>query len=219
MLDETAYLEDFARSRDGYFFLVEEFRRELPEPPKDTPEMRRKRLKAAIGTVARLCPVTLAEAKLAARFVSADQHASECLRQIKQLSRAPEKHAQLRAQSNSMARQANSAMRSLLKLQAAREKRDADAKRADAAVWAEHRAAKGMEAALEPEIVEAVVQPATKEEVSEVAVAEPASPVQADVVRSQAWVSAGDFEEAFRERLPRVDADTAFETESRSAMV
>ena len=86
-------------------------------------------------------------------------------------------------------------------------------------VWAEHRAAKGMEAALEPEIVEAVVQPATKEEVSEVAVAEPASPVQADVVRSQAWVSAGDFEEAFRERLPRVDADTAFETESRSAMV
>ncbi len=87
MLDETAYLEDFTRTQDGYFFLVEEFRRELPE-----------------------------------------------------------KHAQLRAQSNSMARQADSAMRSLLKLQAAREKRDADAKRADAAVWAEHRAAKGMEA-------------------------------------------------------------------------
>jgi|GEM_PF-3103031 len=211
MLDETGYQEDFARTQEGYLFLVDQFRGELPQPLKETPAMQRKRLKTAIATVASLCPVTLAEARLAARFVSADQQASECLRQINQLSRAPELHAKLRAQSNSMARQADSAMRTLLKLQAARAKRDSKPKDADAAVCAEHRAAKAMEAALEPQVTEVVEQPA-------VAVAEPAAPVRVEVVRSDAWVSPGDFEALLRERMAWNSADTVFETESQFAM-
>ncbi len=210
MLDETGYQEDFARTQDGYYFLVQQFRGELPEPPKETPAMQRKRLTTAIATVASLCPVTLAEARLAARFVSADQHASECLRQINQLRRAPELHAQLRAQSNSMARQADSAMRTLLRLQAARTKRDADPKSADTAVWTEHLAAKAMEAALEPEVVET---PEADEPA--VAAVEEAAPVRAEVAGSEAGTPAMDMEAEVRERLSRGDDDADFETESQ----
>jgi hypothetical protein len=207
MLDETAYQDDFARTREGYLFLVDTFREELPQPRKETPEQQRKRLKAAIATVASLCPVTLAEAKLAARYVSADQQASECLLQINQLRHAPEEHAKLRAQSASMSRQADSAMRTLLKLPAARAKRDADPKAGDAAVWAEHRAATAMEAALEPAVEEPVAE-----------AAEQAASVPAGFVRPDGVAWQGGMEEVLRARLSERALDPVFETESQFSM-
>ena len=210
MLDETAYQDDFTRTRDGYHYLVDIFRVELPQPPKETPEMQRKRLKAAIATVASLCPVTLAEAKLAARFVSADQQASECLRQINQLRRDPDSHAKLRAQSASMSRQADSAMRTLLKVQAARMKRDSQRETADAAVEAEHRAASAMEAALEPDVVKEA-EPVTVETAAVV--------VSADAIPAVFPAAVPDWEEALRERLSRGPAVPVFETESQYSMV
>ena len=149
MLDNAALQDDFTRTREGYSFLVQTLSESLPIRPKDTPETRYKRLKAAIASVASLCPVTLAEADLAARHIAADRHAKECMRLIGQYDRSDDMRMKARAQSNSMGRQADSALRSLLRLQAERMKRDADAKRAEAAVWAEHRAASAMEAALE----------------------------------------------------------------------
>jgi len=214
MLDETDYQDDFARTRDGYYFLVDLFRVELPQPPKETPDMRQKRLKAAIATVAGLCPVTLAEARLAARFVSADQQASECLRQINQLRHNPDAHAKLRAQSNSMARQADSAMRTLLRLQAARTKRDSKPENGDAAVWAEHRAAKTMEAALEPPVTQDAPVAATPE----ATVTEQGAPAPAVVVRSESWTAGRDFEAELRSRLPQGDAGAVFEIESQFSM-
>ncbi len=164
----------------------------------------RKRLKAAIATVASLCPVTLAEARLAARYVSADQQASECLRQINQLRHVPDQHAKLRAQSASMSRQADSAMRMLLKLQAARAKRDVDPKAGDAAVGAEHWAASAMEAALEPEV--------TKEAAE---VAEQAAPMPAGFVRPDDVAYEASMEEIVRARMGERMAGADFEIESR----
>ena len=58
MLDDTDRHADFTRTRAGYFFLVDDFRTSLPEPPKETPEKRQQRLQAAISAVASLCPAT-----------------------------------------------------------------------------------------------------------------------------------------------------------------
>ncbi len=152
MLDDTTAQDDFTRTREGYVTLVEILAAELPEPPKETAAMRYKRIKAAIATIASLCPVTLAETRLAARHVAAGEHATECRRMVNQLRRAPAEQAKCRAQAASMGRDSDSALRSLQKLQATRIKRDADQKRAEAAVWAEHIALKAMDAALEPAV-------------------------------------------------------------------
>ena len=223
MLDSAELQADFARSRDGYFFLVETFRGTLPEPPKETPEMRRKRLKAAIAAVASLCPVGLAEAGLAARHVAADQQASECLRLINQLHHNLPKQMQCRAQSISMARQSDTALRSLLRLQAMRMKRDAKPETADAAVWAEHIAAEAMMAALEPEVpngqAAAPHQPeeavAAEAETPEVAVAEVAPPARAAFPRPGDLPTVEELNRALMARLSQVDRVPAPETQSQ----
>ena len=162
MLDDTDRHADFTRTRAGYFFLVDDFRTSLPEPPKETPEKRQQRLQAAISAVASLCPVNLAEARLAARHVSADEEASECLRLANQLRHNLPMQLKCRAQSVSMARQSESALRTLLRLQAMRTKRDARPETADAAAWAEHIALSAMTAALAPAVPENLA-PAVRE--------------------------------------------------------
>ena len=148
MLDTTAPQADSPRTRDGYFFLVDTLSATLPELPQETPEIRYQHMQAAIATVASLCPVGLAEARLAARYVAADEHANECLREVNQLHDNLSMQLKCRAQSVSMARQSESALRTLLRLQALRLKRDAKPETADAAVWAEHIVAQAMTAAL-----------------------------------------------------------------------
>ena len=148
MLDTTAPQADSPRTRDGYFFLVDTLSATLPELPQETPEIRYQHMQAAIATVASLCPVGLAEARLAARYVAADEHANECLREVNQLQDNLSMQLKCRAQSISMARQSESALRTLLRLQALRLKRDAKPETADAAVWAEHIVAQAMTAAL-----------------------------------------------------------------------
>ncbi len=183
MLDSDTLQDDIIRTQDGYFLLVNMLSAQLPQPPKETPETWYKRLRAAIATVAGLCPVTLAEARLAARYVAAEEHAGECLRQVSQLRHNPDQQNKCRAQSNSMARQSESALRTLQRLQAARIKRDADPKSAEAAVWAEHIAAKGMMAALEQAVVPAVQEAAAPEEAPAPVVAA-AAPERTGVKRS-----------------------------------
>ena len=120
----------------------------MPEPPNETPERRHQRMQAAIAAVAGLCPVGLAEARLAARYVAADDHASDCLRLVNQLHHDLSMQLKCRAQSVAMARQSESALRALLRLQAMRLKRDAKPETAAAAEWAEHIATTAMTAAL-----------------------------------------------------------------------
>ena len=151
MLDTITPQTDSPRPRDGYCFLVDTFSATLPALPQETPEIRYQHMQAAIATVASLCPVGLAEARLAARFVAADEHASECLRQVNKLLDDPLVQQKCRAQFVSMARQSESALRTLMRLQAIRLKRDANTESADAAVWAEHIVAHAMTRALGPD--------------------------------------------------------------------
>ena len=150
MSDSSTHQADFTRTRDGYFFLVDTFSATLPEPPNETPESRHQRMQAAIASVAGLCPVGLAEARLAARYVAADDHASDCLRLVNQLHDNLPMQIKCRAQSIAMARQSESALKTLLRLQATRLKRDSKPETAAAAEWAEHIATQAMAAALTP---------------------------------------------------------------------
>ncbi len=213
MPDENTAIDDFTRTREGYVTLVEILAAELPEPLKETAEMRYKRIKAAIATIASLCPVTLAEARLAARHVSAGEHATECRRMVNQLRRAPAEQAKCRAQAASMGRDSDSALRSLQKLQATRIKRDADQKSAEAAVWAEHIALKAMDAALEPEVVAEVPDAGA-------AVAEDMGSADTAVrseIRLPARVrfDAEVFEDAVLARIADLTPESGSETQSR----
>ena len=144
MLDNTSREADYTRSRDGYHHVVRELSNSLPAPTEEPPEVRYRRIQAGVSAVASLCPVNQAEADLAARHVAAGAQALDCMR----LSTAPglelTKKMQCLAQSASMGRQADAALRSLLRLQAMRTKRDANPKTADAAAWAEHIALSAM---------------------------------------------------------------------------
>ncbi len=148
MLDSDTLQDDVTRIRDGYFFLVDIFSSTLPKPPNETPEARHQRMQGAIAAVAGLCPVGLAEARLAARYVAADDHASDCLRLVNELHHDLAMQMKCRAQSVAMARQSESALRALMRLQAIRLKRDAKPETAAAAEWAEHIATTAMTAAL-----------------------------------------------------------------------
>ena len=199
MLDTTAPQADSPRTRDGYFFLVDTLSATLPELPNETPEIRYQHMQAAIATVASLCPVGLAEARLAARYVAADEHANECLREVNQLQDNLSMQLKCRAQSISMARQSESALRTLLRLQALRLQRDAKSESADAAVWAEHIVAQAMTAALTggtpesepaaPSPPEEVEAPAAAE-LSEVQLYEAIYPERAALIRRHGGVPA-----------------------------
>ena len=222
MLDTTTLQADSARPRDGYFFLVDTLSATLPEPPNETPEIRHQHMQAAIATVASLCPVGLAEARLAARYVAADEHANECLREVNQLHDNLSMQLKCRAQSVSMARQSESALRTLLRLQATRLKRDAQPESADAAVWAEHIVAQALTAALTggvPESDTAVPSPPeepnapVEAELSEVQLYEAIYPERAALIRHHGGVPANvsfgppepEMVQALLARQPRPD--------------
>jgi hypothetical protein len=117
----------YLRTKAAYHHLIHILDTSLPPPISDTPEARAERNSAAITQIAALCPANAAEAALAAQFVAANAQAMECLR-LTQASETPG-HLTLKcnAQSASMMRQAQGAMRTLLLAQAARAKRNPDA--------------------------------------------------------------------------------------------
>ena len=141
---DPAYL----RNREAYQHLVYTLSTSLPPPPDDSPERLRQRDQAAIAQVAALCPANPAEAALAAQSVAANAQAMECLR----LAHHPDSDLVMglkcSAQAASMMRQSHSGLNALRRLQAAREKRDANATTASAAAWTEHAVAASMTDAL-----------------------------------------------------------------------
>ncbi len=184
----------YIRSREAYQHLVYTFSTSLPPPLDATPDICRRRQSALIERVASLCPVNAAEAALAAQFVAADAQASECL----QLANQPETELTMRlkcgAQSASMLRQSQAALRTLLRMQAAREKRDAQVATADAAAWAAHIAATGMTEPLAPPTPEpsppspSPPSPPADPELSEVALYEAIHPRRAALIRRHGGV-------------------------------
>ena len=134
--------------RDAYYQLVHSLRGLLPPPVTDTPEDEARRDHAAIAQVACLLPASAAEATLGAQFVAAHAHAADCLRLARKFEGDGAFFLKFTAQAASMMRQSQGAIRTLLRLQAARQKIETDATAAGRAAWTEHCAAEYMAQAL-----------------------------------------------------------------------
>ena len=95
----------------------------LPPPAEDTPEARAVRDQRAVTAVAHLLPENAAEAEVAVLIVAAQCHARDALRCAAAHAGAdPAEVRRCRAQAASMMRQADSGLRTLLRLQAERHK-------------------------------------------------------------------------------------------------
>ena len=106
---------------DTYYQLIRTLCLTLPPPLTDSPDDLARRNHAAIARIAALAPANAAEADVAAMFVAASEHWKDGLRLAQLRETTPEWAVKCRAQSISMMRQANSAMRLLLHLQDAPE--------------------------------------------------------------------------------------------------
>jgi hypothetical protein len=128
---------DLQLERDIYYVVTQTLRGSLPPPIEDTPEGWLRRDRTAIATVASLVPVSSAEARLAAHHVAAVAHSDDALRQTVLQAADPKRVAQARAWSASMGREARGFLGSLLRLQAARQKREANDASRESAAWSE----------------------------------------------------------------------------------
>ena len=83
-------------------------------------------------------PANASEDTLAAQFVAAAAHATDCMRLALKFPASIELGLKCRAQSASMIRQSHSARRMLMRAQAERQEREADSAATDKAAWTEH---------------------------------------------------------------------------------
>ncbi len=95
----------------------------LPSPAEDTPEARAFRDERAVTAVAHLLPENAAEAEVAVLIVGAQFHARDALRSVAaHAGTDPAEVRRCRAQAASMMRQADSGIRTLMRMQAERHK-------------------------------------------------------------------------------------------------
>lgn len=110
----------------------------LPLPVDDTPEARTHRDNTAMAEVASLLPVNADEAAIAVRCVAASACAMDCLR-LARFHPDDTRHVmRCNAQSAAMMRQADAARSLLLRVQAARRKREANPAACNQDAWTEH---------------------------------------------------------------------------------
>ncbi|HEY3848965.1 MAG TPA: hypothetical protein VGL95_17820, partial [Acetobacteraceae bacterium] len=121
--------------RDVHYEVVATLRASLPPPLTDAPEDWDRRDRVALATLAAVVPASPAEARLAALHVAAIAHAEDCYAHAARHTDDVKVTGQLRAQAASMGREARGYMGALLRMQAARVKREAkDASRESAAL-------------------------------------------------------------------------------------
>jgi len=116
----------------------------LPPPLDDTQEALRTRNHAAIAKVAALLPVNANEADLAAQCIAARAQAEEMLRLLRQHAGDIEMVMRLNAQYGSMVRTSLSVHGRLMRVQAARQKREAIDGAATEDAWTAHVAERSM---------------------------------------------------------------------------
>jgi hypothetical protein len=138
MFDSTTPDHTCQLPADAYWHLVRTLRLTLPPPLTDDPEDLPRRDRAAIARVAALAPGNAAEADLAAQFVAASEQWKDCLRLAQLPETTPAWAMKCRAQAMGMMRQANSALRLLLRMQGVRRKLEADDAVRDRLAWTEH---------------------------------------------------------------------------------
>jgi len=124
--------------RDMYYQLIHTICGSLPPPVTNSPEDRVRRDNAAIAQIACLLPANADEANIAAQYVAANAQAMDCLRLARGYPSDEMLALKCTAQSASMMRQARGARSLLMRVQAQREKREADAAALDRANWTEH---------------------------------------------------------------------------------
>ncbi len=152
---EPAPQPDWARllPRDAFTEIILILRGALPPPGLDDPDEMTwqdwaRRDRAAMAAVAALLPENAAEGRLAARFVVADAWSLDCLRLARERRHEPDVARKCTAQALSLMRESNSALRLLLRLQAARRRIEKDAAASGRAAWVEHAAVGSMGEAL-----------------------------------------------------------------------
>ena len=122
----------------AYHYLMHTLRKTLPDLLTNSPEDIVRRDQSAMARVAALCPANIAEAEVAASHVAHAEHAKACLRDAKTPEISLLGVMKCRAQAASMSRQADSSLRMLLRMQAARQKIEANPETRDRAAWSEH---------------------------------------------------------------------------------
>lgn len=125
-----------------YRTIVARLYADVPPPTLTDPELIAECVHAAIAEIAAMCPVNAEEAGLAARAVTADALARDCIRHARALADDPLPAMRCHAQANHYMRTANAARGLLLRVQAARRKREAIPAACDQDAWT-IRAAEG----------------------------------------------------------------------------
>ncbi len=121
-----------------YYQLIHTLCLTLPRRLTDSPEDLARRNHSAIARIAALCPANAAEADVAALYVAASEQWKDCLRLAQEADTTSYWAQKCRSQANSMMRQAQGALRLLLRMQAARQKTEANSEARDRAAWTEH---------------------------------------------------------------------------------
>jgi hypothetical protein len=123
-----------------YRTIVADLYTDIPSPHLTDPELIAERVHAAIAEIASMCPVNAEEARIAARVVTADTQARDCIRHARALFSDTIPAMKCQAQASHLMRTANAARSLLLRVQVARRKRDSvqDTREQDA--WTTHAA-------------------------------------------------------------------------------
>jgi hypothetical protein len=129
--------------RAMFYQLVHTLRTTLAPPVTDSPEDLVRRDSAAIAQVASLLPANADEADLAIKYVAAGGQAMDCFRLARKYHGSPELILQCTAQAARMLREARATRTLLMRVQAERQKREADSAASDCAAATE-RAAMGL---------------------------------------------------------------------------
>ena len=136
---------------EAFLEIMRVLRLALPAPDKDTPAAWARRDREAILAVRAMQPENAAKGRMAAQIVAAEAWSMDCMRLAHERRREPTIADKCRAQAMGMMREAKSATRTLLRMQAARRAIEADPAAAERAEWIEHGVGRMMQAALAPE--------------------------------------------------------------------
>jgi hypothetical protein len=128
---------DLQLQRDTHYQAVDTLRGMLPPPCVDTPEAWLLRDNSALVLVTGLVPVSAPEARLAGNYVAALEHASDCMHQAGLQDADPKRADQLRNQASRMRRDACGYYATLVRMQATRQKREANPVTCDSAALTE----------------------------------------------------------------------------------
>jgi len=144
----------------AYYYLMHKLHEMLPELLTNSPEDIALRDQAAMAKVAALSPANIAEAEVAALHVAHAEHAEACYRDSKNPTISLMGVLKCHAQAASLSRQVDSSMRTLLRMQTARQKIEANPEARDRAAWTEHCTLNLMAEALsQPPASETIAEP------------------------------------------------------------